>query len=138
MAANDKIDTNQAKKWKEGWTQAQIDFDNGNYVGFNAFRASVQNDSAIGGYTGDLNEKGKMAQIRQQMTSLNDMIAGDSTISSVVGTQPITSYAGVKDADKAANDRKEQIFNQVSKATQSSGYRTSKAALESNSGDKKS
>ena len=138
LAANGKIDSSQAKKWKEEWTQAQIDYDNGNYVNFNAFRASVQNNSAIGGYTGDLNEKGKMAQIRQQMTSLNDMIAGDPTISSVVGTQPITSYAGVKDADKAANDRKEQIFNQVSKATQSSEYRTSKAALESNSGNKKS
>ena len=72
------------------------------------------------------------------MISLNDMIAGDPTISSVVGTQPITSYAGVKDADKAVNDRKQEIFKQVSKATQSSGYRTSKAALESNSGDKKS
>ena len=138
LAANGKIDPNQAKKWKEGWTQAQIDFDNGNYVNFNAFRASVQNDSTIGGYTGDLNEKGKISQIREQMISLNDMIAGDPTISSVVGTQPITSYAGVKDADKAVNDRKQEIFKQVSKATQSSGYRTSKAALESNSGDKKS
>lgn len=138
LAANGKIDTSQAKKWKEGWTQAQIDFDNGNYNGFNAFRASVQNDNVIGGYTGDLNEGGKMAQIRDQMISLNDMIAGDSTISSVIGTQPITSYAGVKDADKAANDRKAQIFKEVSKVTQSSKYRTSKAALESNSGNKKS
>ena len=135
MERNGKIDSAQAKKWKEGWTQAQIDFDNGNYVNFNAFQKQVKTDSVIGGYTGSIKEDGKIAQIRQQMTDINNMVQGDATISGVVGTQPITSYADVKNADKKANKRKEEIFNEISRQTQTSEYRASKAANGGGSGN---
>ena len=135
MERNGKIDSAQAKKWKEGWTQAQIDYDNKNYTDFNAFQKQVKTDSVIGGYTGDIKEDGKIAQIRQQMTDINNMVQGDATISGVVGTQPITSYADVKNADKKANKRKEEIFNEISRQTQTSEYRASKAANGGGSGN---
>lgn len=149
LAKNNVIDTNKAKEWKDKWVDAQINSYNGNKADLESFENEVNNDSIIGNYSGELVEAGKAAQIRQQMTALNDMIAGDKTISGVVGKQPITSYAdrtieingvkttisGVKSADKAANKRKEEIFNEISRQTQTSEYRASKAANGGGSGN---
>ena len=149
LARNGQLDPNQAKKWKDKWVDAQIDADRGDTASVQNFAQSLLNDDLMKQYSafydvdgnimdastiassGAIIEKGKQAQIRQQLTALNDMISGDSTIANVVGTNQITSYAkngGVKDADSAVNRRKEEIFNEISKATQTTEYRTSKAA----------
>ena len=137
LASQNHIDPNQAKKWKDKWIDAQIAGYNGDSASVDAFRKEVENDSIISGYTGDIIEGGKQAQIRQQMTKINDMIKGDPTISKVIGNKPITSYGGpggVKAADEKANKRKEEIFDVVTEATESGEYRSSKAAIGGNSG----
>lgn len=145
LANNNLIDTAQAKEWKDQWVDAQIDADRGNTAGVESFKDNVigKND-LLKNYSGDIIEKGKQAQIRQQMRSLNDMIQGDSTISNVTGKKEIIYYAKsiedengvkinttVKDADTRVNARKEENFNEISRQTQTSKYRTSKAALDS-------
>ena len=148
LARNGELDPAQAKTWKDKWVDAQIASYNGDDSYYKQLENEIRDDSIIGGYSGDIVEKGKQAQIRQQMTDLNNMISGDKTISNVVGADKVTYYARsdkdkngenkyriVKDVDTKANQRKEKIFDEISEKTQTSEYRVSKAANDKRSGN---
>ena len=129
LARNNILDTSEAKNWKDKWTELQIANDAGDELALARFNKDLAEDSRLN-YKGKLIEDGKQSQIRQQITRINDIIKGDSNVANVIGNSKIKTYDDVKKANKKANQRKEQIFNDVTAATETSEYRSSKAALE--------
>ena len=124
LARNNILDTSEAKNWKDKWTELQIANDAGDELALARFNKDLAEDSRLN-YKGKLIEDGKQSQIRQQITRINDIIKGDSNVANVIGNSKIKTYDDVKTADKKANQRKEQIFNDVTAATILCGSRLS-------------